>query len=74
MDATKRQITPDSLKKVYDFLDKKSAEPVTFLMEALVGLLRGMKRADTKSVELYVKKHEGFLIAINRLNFKKMNF
>jgi len=42
-------------------------------MEALIGLLRGMRRADTKSVELYIKKHEGFMIGVNRLDLRKMN-
>ena len=42
-------------------------------MEALVGLLRNMRRADTKSVELYIKKHEGFMIGVNRLDLRKMN-
>lgn len=39
VDAAKREVTADGLKKVYTFLEKKSAEPVTFLMEALIGLL-----------------------------------
>ena len=47
VDATKREITADNLKKVYEFLEKKNAEPVAFVMEAIVGLLRGMNRADT---------------------------
>lgn len=73
VDAAKREITPEVLKKAYDYLEKKTAEPVAFVMEALVGLLRGMRRADTKSVELYIKKHEGFLIGVNRLNLKELN-
>lgn len=47
VDAAKREITADNLKKVYEFLEKKNAEPVAFVMEAIVGLLRGMNRADT---------------------------
>ena len=39
VDAAKREVTAEGLKKVYQFLEKKSAEPVTFLMEALIGLL-----------------------------------
>ena len=38
-----------------------------YILEALVGLMRNTKFADNKSVELYLKKHEGFEIAINRL-------
>jgi hypothetical protein len=73
VDGAKREITPENLKAVYDYLEKKTAEPVVFVMEALVGLLRGMRRADTKSVELYIKKHEGFMIGVNRLNLKQLN-
>jgi len=61
------------LKKANQFLEKKQAEPVSFVMEALIGLLRDMRRADTKSVELYIKKHESFMIGVNRLDLKKMN-
>ena len=74
VDASKREITPENIKKVNKFLEKKSSEPVSFVMEALVGLLRNVKRGDMKSVELYLKTHEGFMIGINRLNFKKLNF
>lgn len=73
VDQAKREITPDNLKKINEFLEKKSAEPVAFVMEALIGLLRGMRRADTKSVELYIKKHEGFMLGVNRLDLKKLN-
>ena len=59
---------------MYQFLEKRTAEPVAFVMEALVGLMRNMKRADTKSVELYIIKHEGFMIGLNRINVKKLNF
>ena len=73
IEVTKREITPDNLKSIYNFLLKKNAEPVTFVMEALVGLMRNMRRADTKSVELYIMKHEGFMIGLNRLDVKKLN-
>ena len=74
VDAAKREITADNLKKVYEFLEKKNAEPVAFVMEAIVGLLRGMNRADTQSVEMYIKKHESFMIGVSRLDLRRMNF
>lgn len=43
-------------------------------MEALIGLMRGTKRADAMSVELYTKKFEGFMIGLNRIDHKKINF
>jgi len=42
-------------------------------MEALIGLMRGSKRADAMSVELYTKVHEGFMMALNRIDVKKLN-
>jgi uncharacterized protein (UPF0297 family) len=50
VEQAKKEITPQALRKVYEYLDNKSSEPVVFLMEALVGLLRGQRRADPKSV------------------------
>lgn len=32
-----------------------------------------MRRADTKSVQLYIQKHEGFMIGVNRVDLKKLN-
>jgi hypothetical protein len=43
------------LKKVYNYLEKKNNEAVVYVMEALIGLMRGSKRADSMSVELYTK-------------------
>lgn len=53
LDASKKEITEANLKKVYSFLERKNNEATAYVMEALIGLLRGMKRADMKSVELY---------------------
>lgn len=35
--------------------------------------MRGSKRADARSVELYTKKHEGFMMGLNRIDIKKLN-
>ncbi len=42
-------------------------------MEALVGLMRRIERADKDSVEIYIKKHEGFMLALNRINPRELN-
>ena len=73
LEEAKKEITPDNMKKIYTFLEKKNPEPVVYLMEALVGLMRGQKRADPVSVELYTKKHEGFMIGLNRVDAKQLN-
>jgi uncharacterized protein YifE (UPF0438 family) len=73
IDVSKREITPENMKKVFAFLEKRTAEPVAFLMESFIGLMRGQRKADTKSVEIYLKKHEGFMIGVNRLDYKQLN-
>lgn len=73
MNDIKKDITPDTVKKVYRFLEKNKNEAVIYIFEALVGLMRGNRRADARSVELYTKKHEGFMIGLNRIDFKKLN-
>lgn len=35
--------------------------------------MRGVKKADNYSVELYLKKHEGLMLALNRVEPKKLN-
>lgn len=66
-------ITPDLIKKVYAFLEKKSNEAGVYVLEALVGTMRGMKMADNLSVELYLKKHEGFMMGLKRVYFGNLN-
>jgi len=66
-------VTPEALKKVYTFFENKSTEPVVFIFEALIGLMRKMPKADHKSVEIYLKKYEGFTMAIDRVNVKEFN-
>ena len=73
VETAKQAITQENLKKIYEFLSKKSSEPITYIVEAFVGLMRNMRRADTKSVELYFRSYDGLLIGLNRLEFKKLN-
>lgn len=73
MEQSKKDVTEANLKKVYTFLEKKNNEACVYVMEALIGLMRGMKRADAMSVELYTKKHEGFMMGLNRIDIKKLN-
>ena len=35
--------------------------------------MRGSKRADAMSVELYTKNHEGFMMGLNRIDVKRLN-
>ena len=64
---------PDTIKKLYGFLEKKNNPTMIFIIEALVGLLRNERRSNPVSVELYIKKYEGFVIGLNRADPKIMN-
>ena len=55
---------------MYSYFEKRSSEEVVYLFEALIGLMRKTPRADHKSVEIYLKKYEGFVMAIDRANAK----
>ena len=64
----------DNLKKIFNYLDTKYSEASAYVMEALVGLMRKMRRADIKSVELYTKSYEGFSIGLGRIRLEELNF
>lgn len=51
----KREITNESLKPVYTFLQKNSNNSVSFLFEGLIGIMRNVKLSDPASVEIYLK-------------------
>jgi hypothetical protein len=55
-------------------LDTKYAEGPAYIMESLVGLMRRMKRADIRSVELYTKTYEGFSIGLSRIQLEDLVF
>jgi hypothetical protein len=43
-------------------------------METLVGLMRRVRKADIKSVELYTKSFEGFSIGLSKLRLEDLNY
>ena len=74
IEGLKKEITVDNLKKIFNHMDQKYAEAPAYVMEALVGLMRKMRRADIKSVELYTKSYEGFSIGLGRIRLEELNF
>lgn len=73
LEACKKEVTEKNLKAVFKYLERKNNEAAVYVMEALIGLMRGQKRADAMSVELYTKTYEGFMMALNRIDIKKLN-
>lgn len=73
MEACKKEINEKNMKAVFKYLERKNNEAPVYVMEALIGLMRGNKRADAMSVELYTKVHEGYMLALNRIDVKHLN-
>lgn len=61
------------MKKLYIYLEKKTNAHLSYVMEALVGIMRHVKLSDNISVELYLRIFEGFMIALDRVDIKKLN-
>jgi hypothetical protein len=59
---------------VFNFLDTKNADAPAYVMESLVGLMRRVRKADIKSVELYTKSFEGFSIGLSKLRLEDLNY
>jgi hypothetical protein len=65
-----KKVTQGTLDSCSKFLTKTSDENIVFIMQSLVAILRGQNTSDAYSVELYLKKTEGFFLALNRIDFK----
>ena len=74
IEKAKHEITSDCLSQVFNFLDNKNAAAPAYVMEATIGLMRKMRKADIKSVELYTKNYEGFQIGLSRLKLEDLNY
>ena len=61
------------LDRVTGQLSKYSDDNVTFVIERLVGLVKGVERADQKTVRLYFQKQEGITMALNRINYENLD-
>jgi hypothetical protein len=64
----KREINKKLVKDTYKYLEKKSDPIIVKLMESFVALLRNKQVASREDVELYLKKHESLLTAMNKVN------
>ena len=74
LDNNTKDINAKDLEKIFKFFESKSNEVGIFIFENLVGLMRGQAYpADNYSVELYLKKYEGFLLAIERIDPKELD-
>lgn len=73
MKSAMKRITKEHLARCFKYLEKKGNQSVTYVLEAVVGLLRGQKLADNYSVELYMKKHESLILALARADPQTMN-
>lgn len=68
--AMQKKIDQKLLDNCSNFLAKHSDDNIVFIMQSLVGILRGQNTSDAFSVEIYLKKVEGLYLALNRIDFK----
>ena len=68
--TVQKKLDQKILDKCTIFLAKHSDENIVFIMQSLVGILRGQNTSDAFSVEIYLKKVEGLYLALNRIDFK----
>ena len=67
-----KTVTQDTLDKCSNYLAKDNNGDIVFIMEKFVTILRGTK-ADSQSVELYIKSVEGLNMAIQRIDYSKVD-
>lgn len=66
-------ITQKKVKAIYRYFEKDSDEIIIQLFETFIGCLRGVEKASKEDVEIYLKKHKGLLVSMNKLDEAKIN-
>jgi len=66
--AAKREIDKKLVKKTYKTLEKDSDPIIVRLLETFVALLRNRPSAAREDTELYLRKYDGLLTAMNKVN------
>ena len=56
------------MKKLYYLLENKGPEPLTKMLESLTGTLRNTEKANNIDVELYLRRHEGLIYKMNKID------
>lgn len=69
----KKEIDKKLTKMAYKFLEKDSDPIIVSLLETFVALLRNRPTAQREDVELYLRKHEGLLVAMNKVDPRKIS-
>lgn len=64
----KEKIDKKLVKKLYKFLEKDTHPSLVSVLEVYIAQLRARDRSTKEDVELYLRKHDGLLISMNRLN------
>lgn len=61
------------MKNVYKYFEKGNEKVVVALFETFVACLRNRERAGAEDVELYFRKFDGLLHAMNKLEYKNIS-
>ena len=64
-----KKLDQATLDRCTKFLGKHTDERISFILQSLIGILRGHTQAQPMDVEIYLKKHEGLILALNRIDY-----
>lgn len=67
-----KQMTKKLVTKLYKTLENTDVEPLTLVLESIVGALRNVETASNVDVELYLKKFEGFMYSMGKVDPHKV--
>ena len=71
--AMQKKLDQSTLDRCSKFLSKKNDPNIAFIMQSIVGILRGQNSADPTDVQIYLKKQDGLNLALNRIKFSAEN-
>jgi len=72
MDTLQDLVNQKLLDRCKKYFAAWTDDHACFITESLVGVLKGVERADSRAVELYMRKEEGMRMALNRIKYAEM--
>ena len=69
----KGQVTQKWLDKCYKYLEKKTDDRIVMILESLIGILRGVEKAEPKAVQTSLKKAETLQNSLTKVQWLKLS-
>ena len=61
------------LTKCHEYLQKMTEDHLCYVLEHLIGAMIGRESADPYTVEMYIRKFEGFYMTFQKIDYSKLN-